>query len=101
MDGADHCHAVLGLRVVDGVPAGDQATGRAGDGRATVEHLCQQLERQVLPRPRHQVQREQGSAAHGIHVGQRVRRRDAAPVVGIVDDRGEEVRGHHDREIVA
>ena len=48
-----------------------------------------------------EVQREQRGAAHRVHVGERVRRGDAAPVVRVVDDRREEVGGHDDREVVA
>ena len=40
-------------------------------------------------------------AAHRVDVGQRVRRGDPAEVVRVVDDRGEEVDGLHDREVVA
>ena len=57
--------------------------------------------RQPLARPRDEVQREERRAAHRVHVGERVRRGDAAPVVRVVDDRREEVGGDDDGEIVA
>ena len=49
---------------------------------------------------RDEVEREQRRAAHRVHVGERVGGRDAAPVVGVVDDRREEVGGEDDGEIV-
>ena len=69
MHGADDRHAVLGLGVVDRVPAGDEAAGRARHGGAApVEHPGEQLERQALAWPRHEVQREQWRAAHRVDV---------------------------------
>src|SRR5205807_4136314 len=39
--------------------------------------------------------------SHRVDVRQRVRRRDAAEVVRVIDDRGEEVDRLHDRQVVA
>ena len=100
VDGADHRQAVLRLRVVDRVAAGDEAAGRRGRRGPAVEHARQQLERQPFARPRHEVQREQRGAAHRVDVGERVRGRDPAPVVRVVDDRREEVGGDDDGEVV-
>ena len=55
---------------------------------------------ELLERPGHDVERGQGPPAHGVDVGQRVGRGDAAEVVGVVDDRREEVDGLHERELV-
>ncbi len=87
--------AVHRLGPVDGVAAGDHPTaGRSHRGTA-IEHLAEQLERQLVAGPGHQVQREQRSAAHGVHVAGRVGGGDATPGTGVVDDGGEEVGGRH------
>ena len=50
----------------------------------------------TLARPAQQVDGEDRTATHGVDVGQRVRGRDATPVVGVIDDRREEVdRAEH------
>ena len=100
MHGADDRKAVFRLGVVDRVAAGDERTGGAHDVGPAVENPSEQLERQVLTRPRHQVQRQQRRAAHRVHVRERVRGRDAAPVVRVVDDGSEEVRRDDDGEVV-
>ena len=46
------------------------------------------------------VQRGERLAAHGVDVGQRVRRGDLSEEVRVVDDRREEVDRLHEREIV-
>ena len=101
VDGTDDRHAVLRLRVVDRVSAGDDRAGFARDRGTTVDDACEELERQSVTRPRHEVQREQRRAAHRVHVRERVRRGDAAPVVRVVDDRREEVGRDDDREVGA
>ncbi len=101
MHGADDGESVLRLGVVDRVAAADERTGRAQDLGAPVEHPREQVEGQALARPGDEVQREQWRAPHRVDVGQRVRRGDAAPVERVVDDRGEEVGGDHDGEVVA
>ena len=101
VDGADDGEAVLRFGVVDGMTAADQRARGAHHVGAAVEHAREQLERQPLARPGDEVEREQRRAAHRVHVGERVGGGDAAPVVGVVDDRREEVGGHDDREVVA
>ena len=89
-------HAVLRLGIVDAVAAGDEAAGLSGDVEAAAQHLLRQLERQDVARPAEQVERDHRTATHGVDVRQGVGRRDAAPVVGVVDDGREEVgRGEH------
>ena len=100
MHGADDRKAVFRLGVVDRVAARDERTGGAHDVGPAVENPSEQLERQVLTRPRHQVQRQQRRAAHRVHVRESVRGRDAAPVVRVVDDGSEEVRRDDDGEVV-
>ena len=68
----------------------------AADVQAAAQHLAREVERQHVARPGQQVDRDERRAAHRVHVGQRVGRGDPAPVVRVVDDRGEEVGGGHD-----
>ena len=98
--GAGDGQAVLGLGVVDRVPADDLGAGGAHDVEPAAQHLAQRVGAELLERPRHEVERRQRPAAHRVDVGQRVGRGDAAEVVGVVDDRREEVDGLHERELV-
>jgi hypothetical protein len=97
---AGHGQAVLGHRVVDGVPAGHEASGPRRHLRAAAQHLAEDRDVQPAARPGGQVDGEQRPAAHRVHVGQRVGGRDPAPVPRVVHDRGEEVRGQHQRALV-
>ncbi len=87
--------AVLRLLVVDRVAACEVAARFGGHVRTASEHLGSELEGHPVTRPAEQVDRDQRLAAHRVDVRQRVGRRDPAPVVGVVDHRREEVRGHH------
>ena len=86
-------HPVLGFRIVDGMAADHRAAGLLGHRQPTTQHLGEQLHRQHAARPADQVDRDHRTAAHRVDVGERVGGGDAAPVVGVVDDRGEEVGG--------
>jgi hypothetical protein len=97
---AHHGQAVLGHRVVDGVAARDEAAGLGRHLRAAAQHLAEDRDVEPVAGPGGQVDREQRPAAHRVHVGQGVRGRDPAPVTRVVDDRGEEVRGQHQRALV-
>ena len=63
---------------------------------AALQHPPEGLARQVVDRPAHDVEREERPSAHRVHVRERVRGRDAAPVVRVIDDRREEVERRHD-----
>ena len=101
IDRPDDGHAVFRLGVVDGMAPDHQRPGRPGDVGAAVEDPGQELEGQALSGPRHQVEGHDGRAAHGVDVGEGVGGRHPSPVVGIVDDGGEEVDGEDDGEIVS
>jgi hypothetical protein len=79
------------LAVVDRVTSGDERAGFTRDGLAALEHAREHRQWQLLDRPPDEVEREDRASAHRVHVGERVRRGDASPVVGVVDDRCEEV----------
>ena len=99
--GAGHREAVLGLGVVDRVPA-DDARARRGDRvGAAAQDLRQHLGPERLERERDEVERGHRHAAHRVDVRQRVGGRDAPERVRVVDDRGEEVGGLHERQLVA
>jgi hypothetical protein len=97
---AGHGQAVLGHRVVDRVAARDEAPGLRRHLRAAAQHLAQDGEVEPVGRPGGHVDREQRPAAHRVHVGQRVRGGDPAPVGRVIHDRGEEVGGQHQRALV-
>ena len=69
---------------------------RAPPRRISREHV--RAER--LERERDEVQRADRRGAHRVDVGQRVGRRDPPEVIGVVDDRREEVDGLDDRQLV-
>ena len=78
----------------------DGRTGREPDVVPAAQHLRQELHRQHVARPAHKVDRDDGPPTHRIDIGESVGRRDPPPVVGVVDNRGEEVSGADDREPV-
>ena len=96
-----HRHAVLGLRIVDAVPARQQAARVPGRVQPAAQHLAGQLEGQRGPRPAQQVQGDQRRAPDRVHVRERVRAGDPAERVGVVHHRAEEVGGGHHRPSVA
>jgi len=100
VDGSDDREAELGFGVVDGVTAGDDGPRGSDHVGAAVEHPGQQVEGEALAGPADEVEREERCAPHGVDVRERVRGRNAPPVVGVVDDRGEEVGGDDDRQVV-
>ncbi len=92
--------AVDGFEHVDGMPPGDGDARLAAHGRTAFEHPADDLGRQLGDGHAHQGQRQDGRAAHGVDVRQRIRRGDTTEVAGVVDDGGEEVRGGHQRLLV-
>ena len=100
MDESGHGKPVLRLRVVDGVTAGERTAGDLEDGRAPFEHVGERAERKAISRPADDLECRDGPPAHGVHVGQRVGRGDPAPVVRLVDDRGEEVDRLNQCEVI-
>ena len=100
MHGAGDRHPVLRLGIVDRMPADDRDPGRRRDVRAAAQDLAQDVPAELLEREGDDVHRRQRHPAHRVDVRQRVRRRDPAEVVGVVDDRREEVDRHHERDLV-
>ena len=65
-------HAVFGLGVVHRVPAQEEGARRARHVRPAAQHLAQQIEREPVTRPPHEVEGEQRRRAHGVDVRERV-----------------------------
>ena len=97
---AGHRQAVLGLLVIDGVPAGQLGAGFGDLLGAAAQHLGQRLQANI-DRPGDQVHGRQRPGAHGVDVGERVGGRDLPEPVGVVDDGREEVDRLHQAEVVA
>ncbi len=93
-------HAVLGLGIVDGVAADERAPRLFEHRRPAAQHLSEQVDREGVSRPADHLERRQRSAAHRIHIAERIGRGNAPPVVCLVDDWGEEVHGLHQRDLV-
>ncbi len=90
-----HREAELGRRVVDRVASDHRHRCLPEHLGCTVEHLGRnsRIERAG---PAQDLQGAHRFGAHGVHVAQRVRSRDAAPVARVVDDGCEHVdRLHH------
>ena len=83
------------------VPADDDRAGFVDRVVSALQHCRQHFEREAIGGIGDDVERRERLAAHGVDVGKRVRRRDAAERVGIVDDWGEEVHRLDQREVIA
>ena len=97
---ARHSEAVFGLVIVDAVAARDERAGFVD----LVVPAAQQRMHCVHGhgfRNGHNVQAELRFAAHGIHIGKRVRRRDLAEKIRIIRDRREEIHRLHQSEFIA
>ena len=90
-------HPVERLGRVDRVAAGDRAARPRRATSAPPRSTSASSAGSSRPaRPADEVHREHRLAPHRPDVGHRVRGDDPAPVVGVVDDRGEEVDGADD-----
>ena len=98
IDGADDGQAVLLLGVANRVAAGEQRPGIADGAFRPGKDTPHDLHGQVFRERRHG-EGQQRQAPHREDVVERVRRRDRAEVVGVVDDRREEVDGEDQRPL--
>ena len=102
IDRADDREPELRLGVVDRVTAADERHPASRSTSSPPSSTARAARTgSALARPGDEVEREQRRATHRVDVGERVRGRDASPVVGVVDDRREEVGGDDDGEVVA
>ncbi len=92
--------AVLGLGIVDRVPADDRGAGLGHRVGAAAQDLAQDVRPERLERIGDEVQRRHRRAAHGVDVRERVGGGDPPERVRVVDDRREEVHRLDDRQLV-
>lgn len=97
VDQTDGDQAVNGLDGIDGVSTRDRDAGFGAQGFAAIENTTDRIDGQSVDRHADYRQREQGCAAHGVHVRQRVGRGDGSEVERIIDDGHEKIRGRDDR----
>jgi hypothetical protein len=78
------------------VPARDRYAGLGAGGRAALQDPCDHLGIDLAHRHAQDRQSQDGTAAHGVDIRDRVRGGDPAEIDGIVDHWGEEVGGGDD-----
>ena len=91
--------AVLGFFVDDGVSAGDDGACFADLVGSAAEDVGDDVGGEILGEGG-DVEGEEDASAHGVDVGHGVGGGDRAELVGVVDERGEEVEGLDERAIV-
>jgi hypothetical protein len=82
------------------VAADDRGAGRRDGVRASAQDLAQHVRSERLQRIGDEVECADGAPAHRVDVRERVGGGDAPERVRVVDDRGEEIGGLHDRQLV-
>ena len=83
----------MGLGRVDRMAAGDGDAGLGADRSAALQDFAGHLDRQFVERHAEDGERHDRRAAHGIDIGDRIGRGDAAEIMGVVDHRHEEIGG--------
>jgi hypothetical protein len=82
------------------VTAGEHGAGLLQGGEPAVQNLLEDLAVELREGEADQVHSRQRPTAHGVDVGQRVDRSDAAEGERVVDDRREEIGGVDDGHVV-
>jgi hypothetical protein len=96
----DDAHAELRFTVVDGVTADNGDTRLQCHLAAATHDLFEGAGVQQIARKADEVECEKWAGAHGVDVGQRVGRGDAAEVIRVVDDGREEVHRRHQSPLI-
>ena len=91
---AGHTETVLGLRIGNSVPTSHDSAGLCHRINATLEDALAHRSGQVF-REGGNRQREHGRPTHGINVGERIHGCDETVIVGVIDNRREEIDGLH------
>ncbi len=99
MDEAGDGEPELRLGIIDRVPADDDDPSLCALIRAALEDLTEHVEGELRAGEPRDVECEARRAPHGVHVAQRVRRRNRAEPVRLVHDRGEHVHGLDQRQV--
>ena len=83
------------LRIANGMPPHDRATGFGRFGEPAAQNIGNRFFREKILGHPHDVQRRQGTAAHGIDIGQRIGGGDLPVQKGIIHDGREKIDGLH------
>ena len=90
----------LGIPCAADVHAGDDKAALVRNVLASEQHIAQEVVREFLGVPAHEVEPEERSAAHRVDVADSIRGSDPAPVARIVDHRCDEVGGDDEGALV-
>ena len=86
-------HAIEWFRGGNGMAAGNRDAGFGGYVHAAAQDLAQHVESELFIGPAYEVDGGNGGAAHGIDIRKRVGRSHSPPIVGVIEHRGEKIRG--------
>ena len=90
-DLARHRQAILGFRIADGMPAGDDRSRFFDFVGAAAQDFRQKRFVQIVG-PGHQIYGHQRTPAHGVNIAQGISCRNGAKVIGVI---------HHGREKIS
>ncbi len=100
MDIAGDAQTVLRLVILDRVAAGDDAAGLDRLIVSALQNTADSIKGKA-GRNAQKVHRERRLSAHRVHIAQGIRGGDLSKLVGVVDDRGEEVDGVDRGEVIS
>jgi hypothetical protein len=100
MNPTGHGQSVFHFVIDDRVAADDERAGFVDLVLAAAKNLSKNFDWEPIDRPADDVQRRHRLTTHRVDVGQRVGRGDLAEAKGIVDDRGEEIDGLNEGQII-
>ena len=102
MNKTRYAKAIFGFFVLNRVSTDDVDTRFFGLVSTTFEDVPQHRNgsRRAVFRKTDNIQRKNGSPSHGIYVTEAIGRGDGSKHIGIVDDRGEEIDGLNDGELI-
>jgi hypothetical protein len=98
MNDPGDCQPELWFGIVDRVTAYDRRARFVARAGRPFDDPAQQLEPQGTG-PADEIESRDGTTAHRVDIGQRVRRRDPPPIEGVVDNGCEEVNRLNDRRV--
>jgi len=91
----EHHQTINGLDRIDRVATCDGNAGTGTDIVPAFQDLTDRFLGQDIDGHAHQGQRKNGRRAHGINIGNGIRRRNATKIVRVIHDRHKEIRGRH------
>ena len=99
MDNAGDRHAIFDFLVNNTMAADDDRAAFFDFIGAAFEYLAEDLDGHLSFRKADDIHRRLWLSAHGVNVAQRIRRRDQAESIRIIDNRSEEIHGIDNGEI--